>query len=197
MKIDLESVGEICVIAPYGRLDTASSTDFEIYIQGLISDSKSQFIIDFSNVSYVSSTGLRILLLLTKKLDSTQGSLKICALNEHVTHVFTVSGISTLFSIYPDRSTALEELSPIKPKVTQVSTLAAQLLGESSSTLPSQRPSSLGDHVSTLLGIERPKTKVTSQPIAKTNSPIGEHSMALEPLGTPHFIAEQSKGYGK
>lgn len=139
MEIREEETGTIIVLGPVGHLDTRTSTEFEEKINTHLSAPKSSFIIDFSELDYISSAGLRVLLMLAKKLKATDGVLILAAMNEHVREVFEVAGFTKIFEIEPDRAQALERLGAgggeetaregeVDSELARVSALASRLM---------------------------------------------------------------------
>jgi len=90
------------VLALNGRLDvqTGPSLDAVIPESGSV-------ILDLSELSYVSSAGLRSILQALKKTKSDGGSLRLCSIQPTVLKLLELSGILSLVSTYPDRVGAL------------------------------------------------------------------------------------------
>lgn len=90
------------VLALNGRLDgqTGPSLDEVIPDSGLV-------VLDLSELSYVSSAGLRSILQALKKTKSTGGSLRLCSIQPTVLKLLELSGFLSLVSTYPDREGAL------------------------------------------------------------------------------------------
>lgn len=99
--------GEILVITLEGRIDATSAKQLEQHCLGLIEGGDRQLVFDFTKVDYISSAGLRVFLLIAKRLGTVQGSLRLCALNTTLRDVFEISGFSKLFTILPTVHEAL------------------------------------------------------------------------------------------
>lgn len=84
----------IITIKIIGRLDTSNSTQLDEEVKEFKEDDK--LILDFSELEYLSSVGLRILLSLKKKL---KDNIKIINVNEFVREVFDMTGFSDIFEI--------------------------------------------------------------------------------------------------
>ena len=80
-----------------GRLDTITSPDFENELKGSL-DNATELIIDFTNLEYISSAGLRVLLSAHKTM-SKQGSMKITNVNSTIMEIFEVTGFADILSI--------------------------------------------------------------------------------------------------
>jgi anti-anti-sigma factor len=105
LEIQASDLGGNKLLNLIGRLDTETSADFELAAYDAHQAGARQFVVDLSNVSYVSSAGLRVLLALAKKLEG-QGALKLCGIKGVVKEVFEKSGFAKLFAIYADVQTA-------------------------------------------------------------------------------------------
>ncbi len=105
MKIDMQKETGALVIRASGRIDTVSAPDFEKRMTEEIGKGECRFVIDFSDLEYISSAGLRSLLFAAKQLKGKGGSLLLCGLKGMVKEVFDLSGFTALFSV----SESLEE----------------------------------------------------------------------------------------
>ena len=80
-----------------GRIDTVTAPDFEASVKADLGG-VSELVIDFANVSYISSAGLRVLLSL-QKLMNNQGNMAVKNVNETVNEIFSVTGFSEILNI--------------------------------------------------------------------------------------------------
>ena len=99
MKITKKQDGSTLEVALEGRLDTASAPELENDLKDILSSIR-ELTMDFSKVEYVSSAGLRVLLLIQRGLHFG-GTMKIIHANEVVREVFEVTGISNNIPIEP------------------------------------------------------------------------------------------------
>jgi anti-anti-sigma factor len=109
MEIVEEREGDVLVLAPVGRLDTTTSRDFEKRLLELVNGGNVHYVIDFVRLDYVSSAGLRVLVMLGKRLPGLSGSLVLSSLSPQVREVFDIAGFTRIFNIVPDRKQALAE----------------------------------------------------------------------------------------
>jgi anti-anti-sigma factor len=107
MKIHEETQGGATVIAPHGRVDSSSAPELETHLLGGLGAGKTQLVVDFASVEYISSAGLRVLLMLAKKLQSTGGRLVLCTMPESVRLVFELAGFLPIFEIEETREAAV------------------------------------------------------------------------------------------
>jgi anti-anti-sigma factor len=88
----VENRGEVTILAPRHRVDTNNAPEVEKIIWENIGDGDGKMIIDFSQVNYISSAGLRVLLKTAKQMKKGGGKLGLCNLNEQVKEVLELSG---------------------------------------------------------------------------------------------------------
>lgn len=67
-------------------------------------------VLDFSKVVYISSVGLRVLLLAAKQVKAQQGRIAIAELTPIVTEVFQVSHFNLVIQVFPDVAAAVAQL---------------------------------------------------------------------------------------
>jgi len=103
--------GAALVLAPQGRLDARSASGFEERLLGLITAGERSILLDFAQLDYISSTGLRTLLTASKRLNEADGRFVLCGLTANVRDVFRISGFDTILEIHPDAPTALAALA--------------------------------------------------------------------------------------
>jgi len=106
IKVTQEGVWQLVNIS--GHLDTNTAPEAESLLDQLTDDGAQKIIVDFKDLEYISSAGLRILLVTAKKLKTSGGLLRLCCLNETVAEVFDISGFNTIFSIFEDHTQAME-----------------------------------------------------------------------------------------
>ena len=107
MNITTREQGDIKVLRFEGRLDTNTSPDAQTTLDGLIEAGARKLVVDFETLDYVSSAGLRILLLTAKQLGRSGGELRLSNLNETIQEIFDMSGFSQLLSVFKTADEAL------------------------------------------------------------------------------------------
>jgi len=108
MNITTTESGEVKVIALNGNFDTSTSPDAEAHFDALINEGTTKIIVDLKDIDYISSAGLRVLLVTTKLIKNKGGQCRICNLNEMVQEVFDISGFSMIFGVFQSVDDALE-----------------------------------------------------------------------------------------
>ena len=111
MKIVDEKQDGILIVALSGRVDSASSPELEASLLRHLGSGEKKLLVDFAEVEYISSAGLRVLLLLAKKLKDTGGRLVLSGMPESVRLVFELAGFLPIFAIEPSRAAGLTRLA--------------------------------------------------------------------------------------
>ena len=107
MEINIKEVNDVKIVEFTGNLDTNTAPEAEGQINGLLDDGATRILVNFENLNYISSAGLRVLLATAKKMMVSGGTLKICSLNSTVQEVFDISGFSTILSLAANEADAL------------------------------------------------------------------------------------------
>ncbi|MEJ0052424.1 MAG: STAS domain-containing protein [Methylovirgula sp.] len=102
---------DVCEVRPQGRIDSATGPAFERDVLQQIEGGHRRLLLDFADLVYISSAGLRIVLLAAKRMKSAGGRLVLCSLNPQINEVFEISGFSRILDILPSRDAALSILS--------------------------------------------------------------------------------------
>ncbi|MBQ3303723.1 MAG: STAS domain-containing protein [Clostridia bacterium] len=97
MKINKKQDGSKLVIALEGRLDTTTAPDLEKELKTSL-DGVTDLTLDLTNLDYISSAGLRVLLS-THKTMMKQGQMKLTNASDIVKEVFEVTGFSDILTI--------------------------------------------------------------------------------------------------
>ncbi len=107
LAITASKVQDSQVITLAGRIDANSAKELEQQSLAWIEGGEKKLVLDFTAVDFISSAGLRVILLIAKKLEPAEGKVKLCGLNSTLEDVFDISGFSKLFVIVPSVSEAL------------------------------------------------------------------------------------------
>ncbi len=82
-----------------GRLDSNSSPELEKKIFEAIGNGSKDMVLDFEQLEYISSAGLRVILKATKDIKRADGKIVLCAMQDYVKEVFEISGFDSLLPI--------------------------------------------------------------------------------------------------
>ena len=102
MEINVSQNKDYTTVIIKGRVDSITAGDFENRLMGILGDGATKLLLDCSDLTYISSSGLRVFLVAQKKMLATGGILRICCLKPEIKDVFDISGFSVIFSIFPD-----------------------------------------------------------------------------------------------
>ena len=111
MEVDIGQAGEITLVTPKGRLDSATSPELEQRLLGLAGTPGAALVIDCRELAYVSSAGLRVLLMAAKAARGAGARIALAALQPSVRQVFDISGFSSLFEIHENAAAASDALA--------------------------------------------------------------------------------------
>ncbi len=107
MEISSE-VREHVLVANIGeRIDGSNALDFQNALTGLIDESERDVILDFENLKYISSAGLRVILMTAKTVQRQGGRLMVCSLSESVREVFKISGFDRIIPVEDSQEDAI------------------------------------------------------------------------------------------
>ena len=107
MEIDGYKHGEFIVVKVRGRMDATTAPDFEKSCLEWVRDGENMMVADLAGLEYMSSAGLRSILVVGKKLKSAGGNLIFSSLTPNVAHVFSISNFASMFKVYDSLEKAL------------------------------------------------------------------------------------------
>ncbi len=89
-----------------GRLDAVTALDAEKEFEKILQEGSEQLLVDLGELDYISSAGLRVLLVVAKKIQQNGGKVVLAELTPNVKEVFEISGFSSIFKIFDSREEA-------------------------------------------------------------------------------------------
>lgn len=90
-----------------GRIDGMTANDFEKEIRELFVDDDNGVIVDLSGVTYLSSAGLRSMLLIAKTLNKMQSKFALCAVPSTILEIIKIAGFDRIIDVVPSHADAL------------------------------------------------------------------------------------------
>ena len=108
MNITFKKEGDINIVSLEGRLDTTNYGELEHHLSSLTDNDENKILLDLEKLEYVSSSGLRILLMFLKKIKTMQGRFMLCSMSADIKEIFEISGFINIFEIYDDSESALK-----------------------------------------------------------------------------------------
>jgi len=103
---------EVYRIVPSGRLDAVTVPALEESLQAELSADHSELILDLSEVSYLSSSGLRALLRARRQAQAAGGDLVLAAMSVRAHEIFEMIGFTNLFRVFDQIAEAVVALTP-------------------------------------------------------------------------------------
>lgn len=107
MEISQDTQGGFTVMTLNGKLDTVSSPEVQSALLAALESADKGVVIDMAEVAYVSSAGLRVMLIGGKTAKSKGKVFRIAGLKPAVAEVFKMSGFDRLLEIHPDVAKAV------------------------------------------------------------------------------------------
>jgi anti-anti-sigma factor len=114
MELRTLDISNVALIQVAGRIDHTTAKDFENrllpQVAGCAGETK-KILLDFSEVTYISSAGLRVLMIAAKQCKKQNGKMVLAALQPMIQEVFQISRFDTVFEVFPTVKAAMEAIS--------------------------------------------------------------------------------------
>ena len=107
MEFAQEQAGDVVIVKLAGRLDSSAAQPAEESFTRVLAGGTPHLAIDMSALQYISSAGLRVLLVVAKKVQQAKGKVVLFGLDPHVREVFSISGFDKIFTIQSDAASAV------------------------------------------------------------------------------------------
>lgn len=108
MTIRHDTEQGLAIIAVEGKLDSAGVNELESRVENILEQGQKTILFDFTNLEYINSSGLRILVMAYQRLKPEQGTVSICGTRDYIQEIFDISGYDKIFAMYPSKNAALE-----------------------------------------------------------------------------------------
>lgn len=110
MEIETKKTNNAVIIIVKGRMDAVTVPELEAKTNALIEEGAICIILNFNHLEYISSAGLRVVLITAKKLKVAKGQLLLTNLTGIVKEVFEMSGLLTIFKSFTSDEEALKQI---------------------------------------------------------------------------------------
>lgn len=110
MEIKDDKIDGQTVVSLSGRIDSTAAVEFEEKLIEIIDTGCHVMVVDFLRVQFISSAGLRVLLLAAKKVKPYGGKILLCDMSKDVREVFDISGFSSIFEIHDKVASAIASI---------------------------------------------------------------------------------------
>ena len=108
MSFQVSKSGDVSLIEVEGQLIVGNRQELKQQVLEQLEGGDQKFVIDFANTGYIDSSGLGVLVSLSKKIREQGGELRLSSLNEDLRTLFELTKLDTLFRITDDKAQALE-----------------------------------------------------------------------------------------
>jgi anti-anti-sigma factor len=108
--VEVENNG-VTFLGLSGRIDAGSSESFKHKVLATIGDRSVRLVLDFAGVDFISSIGLRVLVIAAKRVAAVRGQLAFCGLQGPVREVFELAGFTSVATVFLNREAALAALA--------------------------------------------------------------------------------------
>jgi anti-sigma B factor antagonist len=99
MNVSITEKGEVQVVEIEGSIDSKTAADLQQSVMDVVSKA-SHVILDLSKVSFVSSAGLRVLLMVYRQLKTKDGKVLLVGVSEEIKEIMFMTGFNNFFEIY-------------------------------------------------------------------------------------------------
>lgn len=100
MEYTIAKERDTVIIKPIGRLDSMTSPEFEKNMEEYLKTPRCNLLLDFDELDYISSAGLRVVLNVAKVYREASWQFAACNMQDHVREVFEISGFDSFVTIY-------------------------------------------------------------------------------------------------
>jgi stage II sporulation protein AA (anti-sigma F factor antagonist) len=110
MAIQAEREGDTLVAKAEGRIDGTNARQFQDDLDSVIEEGDRAVILNFQDLMYISSAGIRVVLMTAKSLQRREARFALCSLSEPVREIFEVSGFDKIIPIHSSQDEAISAL---------------------------------------------------------------------------------------
>ncbi|WP_009964330.1 STAS domain-containing protein [Verrucomicrobium spinosum] len=112
MTLESEILPDLTLAKLSGQVDTLTAAELEMKLGDLAEVTKRALLVDCSDLTYINSAGLRVFLIVAKKMETAGGLCAFCSLTPNVRLVFETIGFDRILKLYENRAVALEQIAP-------------------------------------------------------------------------------------
>ena len=109
MDIIEKRLNDIIIFKLNGNLNSNTSPELEDKIFEAIKNDSKNMILDFEDLDYISSAGLRVIMKATKNLKQSEGMIVLCSMQDYVKEVFEIAGFDAYLPITSTMDDALNQ----------------------------------------------------------------------------------------
>ena len=110
-NVNVRGVGSVSVIDVKGYLDAHTAPELENAFNRLITDSKYKVVVNFNDLSYISSAGLGVFMAYVETMRDNQGDIKFSNMKENVYNIFDLLGFPMLYEFFEQETEAVNKFN--------------------------------------------------------------------------------------
>jgi anti-sigma B factor antagonist len=110
VEISEQREGSIVILSPIGRINNDTSPAFQAKLFACVGPTGAAVLVDLSGVEYISSAGLRALMVASKQSKASQGRLAVAGLTPVVKEIFTISRFAHVVDVFETPAEAVVAL---------------------------------------------------------------------------------------
>ena len=107
LSVPIEQHDKGIILCPAGRVDGSNAGKLENAIRAQLEAGHAVLVFDFTGLNYISSAGLRVLLVAARDTQSRGGKAIFCGLSKQIAEVFAISGFDKILAVHSSRDEAL------------------------------------------------------------------------------------------
>lgn len=114
MEFSTRRLADVVVAAPVGQINHTSAQQLQQALAPIVDDAaarKAPLVLDFSGVEYISSMGLRVLMVAAKQMRSSDASIAVTDLQPVVEEIFEIARFRHVLQVFPSVREALQKVS--------------------------------------------------------------------------------------
>ena len=107
MNVEVQRQDGNLIALVEGSVDGNNAAAFQASLQDSVQEGDKSMVLDLGALDYISSAGLRVLLLVAKDMQNSGANFAICSLQGQVRELFSVSGFDQIIAIHGSQDSAL------------------------------------------------------------------------------------------
>lgn len=113
MDVKTRQLGNVALVVPAGRVDQSTSASLDAALSPLWGSADvATLLLDFTGVEYISSVGLRVLMIASRQMRARHARILIAGLQPIVAEIFAISRFDKVLEVFPTVRDALAAVSP-------------------------------------------------------------------------------------
>ena len=116
MEFSSQQVADVTVIQVKGRIDHKTAKDFENalnpHLDACVAGEYQKILVDLGGVDFMTSAGLRVLMIVAKTCAKERGEIVVAALQPMIEEIFKITRFDLVLKIFPTVKSALDAISP-------------------------------------------------------------------------------------